>query len=94
MTRGIDVQDVNLVVNFDFPKNSETYLHRIGRAGRFGHYGLAVDFITYEDRENLHRVVNELKTNIQPMPKKIDQTVYDSSLAAATQKMETVKIEA
>ena len=40
-TRGIDIQSVNVVINFDFPKNSETYLHRIGRSGRFGHLGLA-----------------------------------------------------
>ncbi len=37
-TRGIDIPAVNVVVNFDFPKNSETYLHRIGRSGRFGKY--------------------------------------------------------
>ena len=49
-TRGIDVQSVNVVINFDFPKNSETYLHRIGRAGRFGHLGLAINLMTYNDR--------------------------------------------
>ena len=48
-TRGIDIQVVNVVINFDFPKNSETYLHRVGRSGRFGHLGLAVNLITYED---------------------------------------------
>ncbi|OIW01124.1 hypothetical protein TanjilG_25232 [Lupinus angustifolius] len=81
-TRGIDIQAVNVVINFDFPKNSETYLHRVclistfsfprvliiscmcsygfpddiqvGRSGRFGHLGLAVNLITYEDRFNLH----------------------------------------
>ncbi|KAG1359567.1 DEAD-box ATP-dependent RNA helicase 6 [Cocos nucifera] len=52
-TRGIDIQAVNVVINFDFPKNSETYLHRVGRSGRFGHLGLAVNLITYEDRFNL-----------------------------------------
>ena len=52
-TRGIDIQSVNVVINFDFPKNSETYLHRVGRSGRFGHLGLAVNLITYEDRLNL-----------------------------------------
>jgi ATP-dependent RNA helicase DDX6/DHH1 len=45
-TRGIDIPTVNVVVNFDFPKNSETYLHRIGRSGRFGHLGLAINFVT------------------------------------------------
>ncbi|KAI8022799.1 DEAD-box ATP-dependent RNA helicase 8 [Camellia lanceoleosa] len=52
-TRGIDIQAVNVVINFDFPKNSETYLHGVGRSGRFGHLGLAVNLITYEDRFNL-----------------------------------------
>lgn len=95
-TRGIDIQAVNVVINFDFPKNSETYLHRVtiasfgeisswkctepsaawdvirtqhsanelmvkaiwgflqvGRSGRFGHLGLAVNLITYDDRFNL-----------------------------------------
>ena len=55
-TRGIDIQAVNVVINFDFPKNSETYLHRVGRSGRFGHLGLAVNLITYDDRFNLYRI--------------------------------------
>lgn len=45
-----------MVINFDFPKNAETYLHRIGRSGRFGHLGLAINLITYEDRHNLFRI--------------------------------------
>jgi len=45
-TRGIDIQSVNVVINFDFPKTSETYLHRAGRSGRFGHLGLAINLIT------------------------------------------------
>ena len=45
-----------MVINFDFPKNSETYLHRVGRSGRFGHLGLAVNLITYDDRFNLYRI--------------------------------------
>lgn len=50
ITRGIDIQAVNVVINFDFPKMSETYLHRIGRSGRFGHLGIAINLITYDDR--------------------------------------------
>ena len=49
-TRGIDIQAVNVVINFDFPKHAETYLHRIGRSGRYGHMGVAVNLITYDDR--------------------------------------------
>ncbi len=41
---------MNVVINFDFPKMSETYLHRIGRSGRFGHLGIAINLITYDDR--------------------------------------------
>lgn len=68
-TRGIDVQAVNVVINFDFPKMAETYLHRIGRSGRFGHLGIAINLITYEDRFTLHRIEQELGTEIKPIPK-------------------------
>ncbi|CAH1758704.1 14916_t:CDS:10 [Entrophospora sp. SA101] len=68
LTRGIDIQAVNVVINFDFPKNAETYLHRIGRSGRFGHLGLAINLITYEDRFNLYKIEQELGTEIQPIP--------------------------
>ena len=75
-TRGIDIQSVNVVINFDFPKNAETYLHRIGRSGRFGHLGLAINLITYEDRFNLYRIEQELGTEIQPIPPTIDRNLY------------------
>ncbi|KAE8699739.1 DEAD-box ATP-dependent RNA helicase 6 [Hibiscus syriacus] len=75
-TRGIDIQAVNVVINFDFPKNSETYLHRVGRSGRFGHLGLAVNLITYEDRFNLYRIEQELGTEIKQIPPHIDQAIY------------------
>ena len=75
-TRGIDIQSVNVVVNFDFPKNSETYLHRIGRSGRFGHLGLAINLITYEDRFNLYRIEKELGTEIKPIPAAISRDLY------------------
>lgn len=75
-TRGIDIQSVNVVINFDFPKNSETYLHRIGRSGRFGHLGLAVNLITSDDKDSLRRVERELGTEIRPIPANIDRTLY------------------
>eukprot|EP00019_Armaparvus_languidus_P006876 CAMPEP_0168599234 /NCGR_PEP_ID=MMETSP0420-20121227/11937_1 /TAXON_ID=498008 /ORGANISM="Pessonella sp." /LENGTH=422 /DNA_ID=CAMNT_0008636835 /DNA_START=51 /DNA_END=1319 /DNA_ORIENTATION=- len=75
-TRGIDIQAVNVVINFDFPKNSETYLHRIGRSGRFGHLGLAINLITYEDRFNLYKIEQELGTEILPIPATIDSKLY------------------
>lgn len=75
-TRGIDIQAVNVVINFDFPKNSETYLHRIGRSGRYGHLGIALNLITYEDRFVLYQVEQELGTEIKPIPAAIDKALY------------------
>jgi ATP-dependent RNA helicase DDX6/DHH1 len=76
LTRGIDIQAVNVVINFDFPKNAETYLHRIGRSGRFGHLGLAINLINWEDRFNLYRIEQELGTEIQPIPPIIEKNLY------------------
>ena len=75
-TRGIDIQSVNVVINFDFPRFAETYLHRIGRSGRFGHLGLAVNLITYEDRFDLFKIEQLLGTDIKAIPSNIDKSLY------------------
>lgn len=67
---------VNVVINFDFPKDPPTYLHRIGRSGRFGQIGLAINLITVNDQENVVMVEKELDTAIDPMPETIDDTLY------------------
>merc|ERR1719189_354001 len=72
ITRGIDVQSVNVVINFDFPKAAETYLHRIGRAGRFGHLAIAVNFVTDDDRKSLYQIEDDLETEIKPIPGDVD----------------------
>lgn len=90
-TRGIDVQAVNVVINFDFPRMAETYLHRIGRSGRFGHLGIAINLITYEDRFDLHRIEKELGTEIKPIPKVIDPSLYVANSAAASNAIESSK---
>lgn len=51
--RGIDVQNVSLVINYDLPGNRENYIHRIGRSGRFGRKGVAINFVTTEDVRQL-----------------------------------------
>lgn len=71
-TRGIDIKSLNVVINFDFPRSANTYLHRIGRSGRFGHLGLSVNFITNDDRHNLCKIETELNTEILPLPKQIE----------------------
>uniref|UniRef100_A0A8K9WS36 RNA helicase n=1 Tax=Oncorhynchus mykiss TaxID=8022 RepID=A0A8K9WS36_ONCMY len=82
-TRGIDIQAVNVVINFDFPKNAETYLHRIGRSGRFGHLGLAINLITSEDRFNLKSIEDQLVTDIKPIPGSIDKGLYVAEFHSA-----------
>ncbi|KAL6721224.1 DExD/H-box ATP-dependent RNA helicase dhh1 [Lecanora helva] len=76
LTRGIDIQAVNVVINFDFPKNAETYLHRIGRSGRYGHLGVAINLINWDDRFNLYRIEQELGTEIAAIPQSIDRKLY------------------
>ncbi|KAK4132723.1 DEAD-domain-containing protein [Trichocladium antarcticum] len=76
LTRGIDIQAVNVVINFDFPKNAETYLHRIGRSGRYGHLGLAINLINWDDRFNLYNIERDLGTEILPIPATIDKSLY------------------
>ena len=51
-------------------------MHRIGRSGRFGHLGLAVNLITYEDRFNLYKIEKDLATEIKPIPPQIDKSLY------------------
>merc|ERR1719384_823014 len=75
-TRGIDIKSLNVVINFDFPRASTAYLHRIGRSGRFGHLGLAINFITNADRENLCKIETELNTEVEPIPSEIETNLY------------------
>merc|ERR1711862_350827 len=56
LARGIDIQQVSLVINYDLPQSIENYLHRIGRSGRFGRKGVAVNFVTRRDVRQLQRI--------------------------------------
>merc|ERR1712232_1110605 len=75
--RGIDIERVNIVINYDMPDESDSYLHRVGRAGRFGTKGLAVTFAaTDEDEGILKKVQERFEVNIETMPSQIDTTSY------------------
>merc|ERR1712193_382486 len=75
--RGIDIERVNIVINYDMPDESDSYLHRVGRAGRFGTKGLAVSFVsTDEDSEVLKKTQQRFEVNIAAMPATIDTTAY------------------
>ena len=66
--RGIDVQQVSIVINFDIPKNEHTYLHRIGRSGRWGRKGIAINFQTKYDVSRLKRFEEFYSTQIEELP--------------------------
>ncbi len=68
LSRGIDVHQVALVVNYDLPKNKQCYLHRIGRSGRYGKRGVSVSFVTQRDHYILKDLERHYKTKIDPMP--------------------------
>jgi len=68
LARGIDVQQVSLVINYDLPTNKENYIHRIGRGGRFGRKGVAINFVTTEDVRMLREIEQFYNTQIDEMP--------------------------
>merc|ERR1712076_133466 len=75
--RGIDIERVNIVINYDMPEDSDSYLHRVGRAGRFGTKGLALTFVSSdEDKDVLKKVQERFEVNIGEMPSQIDTTSY------------------
>jgi len=68
LARGIDVQQVSLVINYDLPRNLENYIHRIGRSGRFGRKGVAINFVTADDARALRELEQFYNTQIEEMP--------------------------
>eukprot|EP00817_Percolomonadidae_sp_ATCC50343_P004810 CAMPEP_0117419286 /NCGR_PEP_ID=MMETSP0758-20121206/882_1 /TAXON_ID=63605 /ORGANISM="Percolomonas cosmopolitus, Strain AE-1 (ATCC 50343)" /LENGTH=384 /DNA_ID=CAMNT_0005200267 /DNA_START=198 /DNA_END=1352 /DNA_ORIENTATION=+ len=78
--RGIDNQNVNVVINFDFPRRHEDYLHRIGRSGRYGHLGIAINFVTDSNLNDYHKIVDRLDATILKVPSDgiIDEKLYCS----------------
>jgi len=68
LARGIDVQQVSLVINYDLPLVKENYIHRIGRSGRFGRKGVGINFITEEDVRAMREIESFYHTQINEMP--------------------------
>merc|ERR1711933_323418 len=71
LARGIDVQQVSLVINYDLPQDMENYLHRIGRSGRFGRKGAAINFVTKADVRTMRDIEQFYMTQIEEMPANI-----------------------
>jgi translation initiation factor 4A len=66
--RGIDVQQVNVVINFDITPDPHTYLHRIGRSGRWGRKGNAINFVTPRDIRSMRDIEYYYRITIDPLP--------------------------
>ena len=66
--RGIDIQQVSTVINFDIPKCVHTYLHRIGRSGRWGRKGMGINFVTRRDIKKLREIEQHYSTQIDELP--------------------------
>lgn len=73
--RGLDVQQVSLVVNYDLPLNRELYIHRIGRSGRFGRKGIAINFVTNEEMWKLKDTEQYYSTQIDEMPLNVHEFI-------------------
>lgn len=75
--RGMDIERVNIVFNYDMPEDSDTYLHRVARAGRFGTKGLAITLVSEEgDAKILNEVQDRFDVNITELPDEIDLSSY------------------
>ncbi|KAL8166462.1 hypothetical protein V2J09_007961 [Rumex salicifolius] len=75
--RGIDIERVNIVINYDMPDSADTYLHRVGRAGRFGTKGLAITFVSSSsDSHTLNQVQERFEVDIKELPEQIDTSTY------------------
>ena len=72
LSRGIDVQQLSLVINFDLPKSKETYIHRIGRSGRYGRKGVAINLVTDRDIHHMKEIEEFYETKVSEMPQNIE----------------------
>ena len=71
LSRGIDIQQLSLVINFDLPKSKETYIHRIGRSGRYGRKGVSINLVTERDMDYMKEIEGFYDTEIKEMPQNI-----------------------
>nr|CAG8458521.1 13950_t:CDS:2 [Entrophospora candida] len=101
IARGIDIERVNLVINLDMPKDPETYLHRVGRTGRYGTHGLAISFVDQNEMKFIELLKENYNIDVQPLSNELsikhhqrplttetDQKAYEEFL----NKRETIKL--
>jgi len=73
LARGIDVYQVSLVINYELPREKETYIHRIGRSGRFGRKGNAINFVTLAEKDELDIIQKFYNTTIEALPSDLSE---------------------
>lgn len=67
--RGIDIERINVAINYDLPADPDSYLHRVGRAGRFGTKGLSISFVSSkEDAEVMDKIMERFEVSLDPFP--------------------------
>lgn len=71
LSRGIDIQQLSLVINFDLPRDKETYIHRIGRSGRYGRKGVSINLVTTDEMNAMKEIETFYNTKVEEMPKNI-----------------------
>jgi superfamily II DNA/RNA helicase len=89
IARGVDVDRVNLVVNLDLPRDAETYMHRVGRTGRFGTFGIAISLVNSTEYVTLKKFRDQFELNLIKMPLEIPSDLYhfeDSNLSSRSAK--------
>lgn len=76
--RGIDIEKINVAINYDLPTEADSYLHRVGRAGRFGTKGLSISFVSSEDDQRvLKEIEKRFEVSLPEFPKDgIDSSTY------------------
>ena len=79
IARGIDVQQVTLVINFELPSDRESYLHRIGRSGRYGRKGVSINIICNKEVKNLEGLERFYQTNVDPLPEAIGDILRETN---------------
>ena len=75
LSRGIDIQQVSIVINYDVPQSVDNYIHRIGRSGRFGRKGVSINFVTEYDKSKIEELEKYYSTQIMPLPDLTDLTL-------------------
>ena len=75
LSRGIDIQQLSLVINYDLPKSKETYIHRIGRSGRYGRKGVAINLISEREFNYMKEIESFYDTKVDEMPQNIAEII-------------------